>query len=112
MASIHNEGPHVEEEIRSHEMSVTEKHNDFGKEKETEVHELPIQPAYSDPEDLSFGKIGVLENAEDIVTHVIHVDDDPTLSPWTFRMFFIGKLALLYRPLDEILHTPGPKCID
>lgn len=28
--------------------------------------------------------------AADVVTHVLHVDDDPTLSPWTFRAFFIG----------------------
>jgi hypothetical protein len=34
---------------------------------------------------------GPLEIAEEIITHVIHVDDDPTLSPWTFRMFFIGE---------------------
>jgi hypothetical protein len=36
------------------------------------------------------GDIKNLETAEDIVTTVIHVDDDPTLNPWTFRMFFIG----------------------
>jgi hypothetical protein len=43
-----------------------------------------------DPESLE-GETGPLETAEDIVTHVIAVDDDPTLSPWTFRMFFVGK---------------------
>jgi hypothetical protein len=32
-----------------------------------------------------------LETEEDIVTNVIDVDDDPSLSPWTFRMFFIGE---------------------
>jgi hypothetical protein len=37
------------------------------------------------------GEIGALETAEDIVTTVIHVDDDPTINPWTFRMFFIGQ---------------------
>jgi hypothetical protein len=37
------------------------------------------------------GEIGALETAEDIVTTVIHVDDDPTINPWTFRMFFIGE---------------------
>ncbi|CAM1503347.1 Fc.00g081230.m01.CDS01 [Cosmosporella sp. VM-42] len=31
-----------------------------------------------------------LETAEDIVTHVIQVDDDPSMNPWTFRMFFVG----------------------
>lgn len=43
-----------------------------------------------DPESLE-GETGPLETAEDIVTHVIAVDDDPTLSPWTFRMFFVGE---------------------
>ncbi|KAG2150606.1 OPT oligopeptide transporter protein-domain-containing protein [Suillus clintonianus] len=33
---------------------------------------------------------GVLSNERDIATHVISVDDDPSLSPWTFRAFFIG----------------------
>jgi hypothetical protein len=32
----------------------------------------------------------VVSTAEEIVTKVIHVDDDPTLNPWTFRMFFLG----------------------
>ncbi|KAI0268601.1 OPT oligopeptide transporter [Gloeopeniophorella convolvens] len=32
----------------------------------------------------------VLQNERDIVTHIISVEDDPSLSPWTFRSFFIG----------------------
>lgn len=32
----------------------------------------------------------VLTNERDIATHVISVDDDPSLNPWTFRAFFIG----------------------
>lgn len=32
----------------------------------------------------------VLSNERDIATHVISVDDDTTLSPWTFRTFFLG----------------------
>ncbi|KAI0066210.1 OPT superfamily oligopeptide transporter [Artomyces pyxidatus] len=32
----------------------------------------------------------VLSDARDLVTHVITVEDDPTLNPWTFRSFFIG----------------------
>lgn len=35
----------------------------------------------------------VVETSELAVT-VLHVDDDPTLSPWTFRTFFLGMLAL------------------
>ncbi|KAG2041638.1 OPT oligopeptide transporter protein-domain-containing protein [Suillus americanus] len=32
----------------------------------------------------------VLQNEREIATHVISVDDDPSLNPWTFRAFFIG----------------------
>ncbi|OJA09369.1 hypothetical protein AZE42_08545 [Rhizopogon vesiculosus] len=32
----------------------------------------------------------VLSNERDIATHVISVDDDPNLNPWTFRAFFLG----------------------
>jgi len=32
----------------------------------------------------------ILSNERDIATHVISVDDDPTLNPWTFRAFFLG----------------------
>lgn len=28
---------------------------------------------------------------KDIATRALHLDDDPTLNPWTFRMWFIGK---------------------
>ncbi|KAG1858150.1 OPT oligopeptide transporter protein-domain-containing protein [Suillus subluteus] len=33
---------------------------------------------------------GVLSNERDIATHIISVDDDSSLNPWTFRAFFIG----------------------
>jgi OPT family oligopeptide transporter len=32
----------------------------------------------------------VLDDARDITTHVILVEDDPSLNPWTFRAFFLG----------------------
>ena len=55
--------------------------------------EMP--PYYHDTEAaIGEGEIGALETAEDIVTTVIHVDDDPTINPWTFRMFFIGQYSL------------------
>lgn len=31
-----------------------------------------------------------VENAMDLVTEVLHVDDDTSLDPWTFRMWFLG----------------------
>jgi hypothetical protein len=32
----------------------------------------------------------VAQTAEDLVTKVIGLEDDPTMSPWTFRTFFLG----------------------
>jgi hypothetical protein len=32
----------------------------------------------------------VLQDERDIITHVLSVDDDPSLSPWTLRAFVIG----------------------
>ena len=60
-------------------------------------------PYYRDPETpIGEGDIKELSTAEDIVTTVIHVDDDPTLNPWTFRMFFIGS-SLVF-----VLNTTAP----
>jgi len=47
---------------------------------------------------------GVLSNERDIATHVISVDDDPSLNPWTFRAFFIGiGLSAFGGVLGELL---------
>lgn len=32
----------------------------------------------------------VAETAEDLITQVINVEDDPSMNPWTFRTFFLG----------------------
>jgi hypothetical protein len=40
-------------------------------------------------------KMSVVANtAEDLVTTVIGLEDDPTMSPWTFRTFFLGMLCI------------------
>jgi len=66
--------------------------SDHSKSSDEEKGAFEVPPAYYvDPEvPIGEGDIKNLETAEDIVTTVIHVDDDPTLNPWTFRMFFIG----------------------
>ena len=45
-------------------------------------------PAYFDEEGHEWN--APAETAEDLVTEVIHAQDDPTLNPWTFRMWFLG----------------------
>jgi hypothetical protein len=37
------------------------------------------------------------ETAEDLITEVIHVRDDPTLNPWTFRVWFLGEHDMVFR---------------
>ena len=46
-------------------------------------------PLYTDEEG-KLGGEGAVETNEDLVTRVIHVEDDPSLNPWTFRVFFLG----------------------
>jgi hypothetical protein len=79
-------------EVTSSEHSSKES---MAKVEEPMVFELP--PHASDDAELNIGEgdIKALDTAEDIVTTVIHVDDDPTLNPWTFRMFFIGKFLII-----------------
>lgn len=38
------------------------------------------------------------EDARDLVTEVLLVEDDPTLNPWTFRTWFIGLALSVFTP--------------
>jgi hypothetical protein len=46
-------------------------------------------PAY-DTDEFTRRRSTVVTTAEDLVTQVINVEDDPTQNPWTFRVFFLG----------------------
>ena len=39
----------------------------------------------------------VVANMETIALKALHVDDDPTLNPWTFRMFALGNFLCTLR---------------
>lgn len=39
------------------------------------------------------------ETPRDLITEVIHATDDPTLNPWTFRTWFLGKRHTITIPL-------------
>jgi hypothetical protein len=81
----------VKKETSTPSIHSKDRHSkDGGKEKEAGLYNE--MPAYTDVEGQE-GEIH-LETAEDIVTQVIDLDDDPTLNPWTFRTFFIGTVAL------------------
>jgi hypothetical protein len=60
---------HIEYLDKAHNLSTTDSDNDIEGEKESK---------------------GRLESARDLVTAVLSLEDDPTLNPWTFRMWFIG----------------------
>ena len=52
------------------------------------VEAIEPAPRYDSNEHLA-GDIHA-DTIEDITTQVITVEDDPTVNPWTFRMFFLG----------------------
>lgn len=45
-------------------------------------------PRYSDTESLEAESINA--SMETVALKALHVDDDPNLNPWTFRVFFLG----------------------
>lgn len=56
-----------------------------------EKHDLKSSGDIDYASDLdSSSSVAVLDNERDIATHIISVQDDPTLNPWTFRAFVIG----------------------
>lgn len=40
------------------------------------------------------GKEPLVANMEEMALKALHVDDDPSLNPWTFRVFFLGLHSL------------------
>jgi hypothetical protein len=73
---------------------LREKGNTVLGEKDAQNHDTTYDsaPPVFDPNaiDHHFGDAIVVTNAEELVTTVLHVEDDPTLNPWTFRAFFLG----------------------
>ncbi|KAI8648228.1 hypothetical protein NCS57_01490700 [Fusarium keratoplasticum] len=66
---------------------------------------LVNEEGLTDLETVSTGSVKPLETAEDIVTHVIQVDDDPSMNPWTARMFIVGiGLSAFGGVLQEIMY--------
>jgi hypothetical protein len=55
------------------------------------INDIIMDGEYDVRKENHFGEATVIDNAKDLVTHVLHVDDDPSQSPWTFRAMFIGK---------------------
>lgn len=70
-----------------------------------EIHYMQEEePEFIASKEDHFGETAVLSDAKDVLTHVIHVDDDPTLSPWTARAFFLGmcnRICFSHRGLTQ-----------
>lgn len=41
------------------------------------------------------GRDPVVANMEEIALKALHTDDDPSLNPWTFRVFILGEFIPL-----------------
>ena len=64
--------------------------NENEKQADFEISEKVPSYSTTDFESITGADSTVLQNERDIITHVISIYDDPSLSPWTFRSFFIG----------------------
>ncbi|KAL1386863.1 OPT oligopeptide transporter protein-domain-containing protein [Phyllosticta capitalensis] len=58
-----------------------------------------------------FGEAVVVSDAKELVTHVLHVDDDPSLSPWTFRALFIGSGLAIFSAVLQTIYYFKPQTI-
>ncbi|MCJ1411801.1 hypothetical protein MMC19_005893 [Ptychographa xylographoides] len=67
-------------------------------------------PAYDEEEGNHSGKLRV-ENAEQLVTSILSVDDDPTLNAWTFRMWFLGLGLSLFGSVLATIYYFKPQTV-
>jgi len=49
----------------------------------------------------------ILETERDIATNIISAEDDPTLSPWTLRAFFIGGILSAFGGVLGAIISPS-----
>jgi hypothetical protein len=77
----------------------SEKNEDFDEKKGDVIFESPIaeyqRPSYGNhPDAKETEAIHHPADKDDILTHSIHVEDDPTLNSITFRTLFLGTFLL------------------
>jgi hypothetical protein len=87
-----SEEPGADAEIHPNEVdaAISPKLAEDEKTKPSSISKESLAQAYDvEASSTDDGNV-VVSTAEEIVTKVIHVDDDPSLNPWTFRMFFLG----------------------
>lgn len=100
---------------------------DMGDETVRELREKYTQETTAEPESSSLKESrvqvsdaesieneSIVANTEEIALKALHVDDDPTLNPWTFRVFFLGLSRLCARQINNGPNHPrrsGPLCL-
>jgi hypothetical protein len=52
-----------------------------------------------------------LRNPRDLVTEVLSLEDDPTLNPWTFRLWFIGIGLSVFGGTVTTINTFKPQSV-
>jgi hypothetical protein len=57
---------------------------------DSEKREVKVDVAESLEQDQGKKPVKPPDTARDLVRDILMVEDDPTVNPWTFRMWFIG----------------------
>jgi hypothetical protein len=67
-----------------------------------DIHDMP--PRFSVDDGTGTGTVTEVKATDQAVisSTALHVDDDPSLSPWTFRFWFLGQ----YRYFSTAKHNP------
>lgn len=81
------------------------------KKAEIQAVESDTDSTYDVRKEDHFGEVTVVHDAKDVITHVLHVDDDPSLSPWTFRAFFLGAGLAIFAAVLQTIYYFKPQAI-
>ena len=94
----HSTGIQALEELGVHDVAEKRAHfNEDGQADEKNIND-EIRYVPTDEESFGIGK-GMtasekVNNMEEIALYALHVEDDPSLNPWTFRTWFLGMYTL------------------
>ncbi|EXM15621.1 hypothetical protein FOTG_16062 [Fusarium oxysporum f. sp. vasinfectum 25433] len=72
----------------------------------------PVGEKFIEPRSRLSSRPDSIESVEDFVTKVLHADDDPSLNPWTFRMWFIGIGLGIFGAIMETIYFFRPVTLD
>lgn len=90
----HSTGIEALEELGVHDVSQKRTIHVSADEKDDKNINDEIRHVPSDEESYGIGKgmtaAQKVDNMEEIALYALHVEDDPTLNPWTMRTWFLG----------------------